>query len=129
MLKPNLPFHDDPEGQIIPFGLPKVIDAHVHVFPGSIFDAVRRRFSEHAWRNRYELSTSEVFQFLLDHGVSHVAALQYAHKPGIARSLNQYMASKCQPYAGQVTGLATVLPGEARATEILHDAFGLDPIA
>lgn len=125
MLKPNLPFHDDPEGQIIPSGLPKVIDAHVHVFPGSIFDAVRRWFAEHAWRIRYELSTSEVFQFLLDHGVSHVVALQYAHKPGIARSLNQYMASKCKAYAGQVTGLATVLPGEAGALKILQEAFDL----
>jgi predicted TIM-barrel fold metal-dependent hydrolase len=66
-----------------------------------------------------------VFDFLLSHGVRHVVALQYAHKPGIARSLNQYMAAKCAPLAGRVTGLATVFPGEAGAAEILREAFHL----
>jgi predicted TIM-barrel fold metal-dependent hydrolase len=129
MLSPHLPTFADPEGSGIPGGLPKVIDAHVHVFPGAIFGAVRRWFRAHAWRNRYELSSSGVIDFLLGHGVSHVVALQYAHKPGIARGLNRYMAAKCGPqegpYAGRVTGLATVFPGEAGATEILQEAFDL----
>ncbi|MDJ0782606.1 MAG: amidohydrolase family protein [Desulfosarcinaceae bacterium] len=125
MLTPNLPMDDGPEGAAIPSDLPTVIDAHVHVFPGGIFDAVRRWFAAHAWRNRYVLSTSEVFSFLLGHGVRHVVALQYAHKPGIARGLNQYMAAKCQPHRGRVTGMATVFPGEAGAVEILKDAFDL----
>jgi predicted TIM-barrel fold metal-dependent hydrolase len=129
MLTPHLPTYDDPEGGTVPHGLPKVIDAHVHVFPSGIFGAVRRWFAAHAWRNRYELSTSEVFDFLLGHGVGHVVALQYAHRPGIARGLNQYMAAKCAPFKGPcakwVTGLATVFPGEAEAEEILQEAFDL----
>jgi predicted TIM-barrel fold metal-dependent hydrolase len=125
MLTPHLPTFDDPEGSGIPRGLPKVIDAHVHVFPHGIFGAVRRWFKAHAWRNRYELSSSEVLDFLLGHGVSHVVALQYAHKPGIARGLNQYLAGKCRRYSGRVTGMATVFPGEAGAVEILEEAFDL----
>lgn len=125
MLTPNLPTETGPEGHTVPAGLTEVIDAHVHVFPAGVFDAVRRWFAAHAWRNRYELSTGEVFDFLLSHGVSHVVALQYAHKPGIARGLNQYMAGKCRRHSGRVTGMATVFPGEAGAVEILEEAFDL----
>ena len=72
MLKPHLPTLDDIEGYTIPAGLPRVIDAHVHVFPDGMFKAVRRWFDENAWHIRYQLSTSRVFDFLLSHGVGHI---------------------------------------------------------
>jgi len=91
MLQHNLPTLDDMESNTIPAGFPKVIDAHVHIFPIHIFKAIRRWFDENAWHIRYQLSTSEVFDFLLSHGVRHIIALQYAHTAGIARDLNHYM--------------------------------------
>jgi hypothetical protein len=123
MLKPNLPLIDDEEGVGVSQGLPMVVDAHVHVFPREIFSAIRNWFDEHAWRIRYQLKTAEVFDFLLSHGVAHVVALQYAHKPGIAETLNRYMAEKCRLFPGRVSGMATVFPGEEGAERILHDAF------
>jgi predicted TIM-barrel fold metal-dependent hydrolase len=114
---------DDEEGPAVPQGLPAVVDAHVHVFPSEIFAAVRNWFDEHAWRMRYQLKTSEVFEFLLSHGVGHVVALQYAHKPGMAEALNRYMAGKCREYPGRVSGMATVFPGEDGAARILQEAF------
>ncbi len=33
MLRPNLPAIDDKEGITVPTGLPRVVDAHVHIFP------------------------------------------------------------------------------------------------
>lgn len=123
MLKPNLPSLDDIEGQAIPDGFPRVIDAHVHVFPDGIFKAVRRWFDLNAWHIRYQLSTSGVFDFLLSHGVGHIIALQYAHAPGMAGDLNGYLAEKCRQYSGRVTGMATVFPGEENAGTILQAAF------
>jgi len=123
LLTTNLPSFDDPDGERVPGGLPPVIDAHVHVFPDSLFDAVRQWFDRYAWKIRYRMSTAEVFDFLLSRGVQHVVALQYAHRPGMAAGLNRYMIAQCRPYAGRVTGLATVFPGEAGAADILQEAF------
>lgn len=123
MLKSNMPSSDDKEGLEISPGLPPVVDAHVHVFPGSIFSAIRKWFDENAWPIRYRMSTSQIFDFLLSHGMKHIIALQYAHKPGIARQLNQYMSQKCREYENQVTGMATVFPGEEDDEKILQEAF------
>ncbi len=108
---------------MVPDGLPPVIDAHVHVFPHNLFSAVQKWFDEHAWHIRYQLTTSQIFDFLVSRGISHIIALQYAHKPGIARHLNRYMLEKCRQYGDRVTGLATVFPGEENAEDILQEAF------
>jgi len=123
MLKPNLPGIDDEEGERVPQGLPSVIDAHVHIFPDNIFSAIWAWFDENAWPIRYRLSSSDVIAYLLSHGMSHVVALQYAHKSGIARMLNQHMVETCREFPGRVTGMAAVFPGEENAGEILREAF------
>jgi len=123
MLHPNMPSPDDQEGAGVPAGLPAVIDAHVHIFPAAIFAAVRTWFDQHGWRIRYRLSSVEIIEFLLSRGVGHVVALQYAHKPGIAPQLNDYMAAICRRFPGRVTGLATVFPGEDGAEKLLQQAF------
>jgi len=123
MLKPNLPGIDDEEGERVPQGLPSVIDAHVHIFPCNIFSAIWAWFDENAWPIRYRLSSSDVIAYLLSHGMSHVVALQYAHKSGIARMLNQHMVETCREFPGRVTGMAAVFPGEENAGEILREAF------
>ena len=123
MLTTNLPSFDDPDGGQVPGGLPAVIDAHVHVFPDSLFGAVQQWFDRHAWKIRYRMATAEVFDFLLSRGVRHIVALQYAHRPGMAAELNRYMIAQCRPYAERVTGLATVFPGETNTAAILQEAF------
>jgi len=124
MLKPNLPGIDDEEGERVPQGLPPVVDAHVHIFPESIFSAIWAWFDENAWPIRYRLSSADVLAYLLSHGESHVIALQYAHKPGISRMLNQHMVESCRDFPGKVTGMAAVFPGEQNAEGILKEAFG-----
>lgn len=125
MLQPKMPFLNDAEGERIPSGLTCVIDSHVHLFPESIFSAVWKWFDSHAWHIRYQQSSSQLIDFLLSHGVHHVVGLQYAHKPGIARLLNEYMHDKVKQFDGQLTGLATVYPGEKGAVEVLQEAFDL----
>lgn len=117
-----LPAAGDEEGPRLPRSLPPVIDAHVHLFPDAVFQAIWRWFDEHAWPIRYRLTTPEVIAFLLARGVERVVALHYAHKPGLARSFNAYVAEVCR-HEPRVLGLATVYPGEPDATAILAEAF------
>jgi uncharacterized protein len=117
-----LPGVDDTEGERLPSSLPEVIDAHVHLFPDRVFDAIHRWFEAHGWPIRYPFHTPEVLSFLFARGVSRVVALAYSHKPGMARTLNAFMAEVCR-HEPRVTGLATVLPGEPGAREILEEAF------
>ncbi|MCP4106197.1 MAG: amidohydrolase [Desulfobacteraceae bacterium] len=123
MLKINMTSVNDTEGSKVPAGLPPVIDAHVHIFPSSIFSAIWKWFDENAWYIRYKMTSSQIFDFLLSRGIKHIIAFQYAHKPGIARQLNNYMSEKCEEYDTRVTGMATVFPGEENAEKILQEAF------
>ncbi|MDB4997102.1 MAG: amidohydrolase [Myxococcaceae bacterium] len=118
------PALDDAEGDRVDASLPPVVDAHVHLFPDPVFAAIWRWFDEHGWPIRHKLKTPEVISFLLDRGVSHIVALHYAHKPGMARGLNAYLAEVCKNEP-RVTGMATVLPGEPGARAILEEAFAL----
>ena len=121
----DLPFPavGDKEGDKVPSGLPGIVDTHVHVFPAPVFSALWEWFEKNAWPIRYKGTSSELLEYLLKRGIDHVVALQYAHKSGIARDLNQYMIDLCLKFSGRITGLATVFPGEADTARILEDAF------
>lgn len=125
MLDTPLPALDDAEMDSIPSSMPAVIDAHVHLFPREIFNAVWKWFDQYGWPIRYKLSATELIEFLLNRGISHVVGLQYAHKPGIANSLNLFMANLCEKFPQQLTGMATVFPGEEECEAILGNAFKL----
>jgi len=88
-----------------------VIDAHVHLFPDRVFEALWRWFAEHAWEVRYQPDSDRIVAFLTTHGVDHLVALHYAHKPGMAESLNRYMLDIVRRHSC-VTGLATVHPDD-----------------
>ena len=113
---------DDAEGERVQPGLPPVIDAHVHLFPDRVFDAVWRWFDSYGYPIRYKLYSRQAVEFLLSRGIERVVALHYSHKPGMARVLNEYMAeiARAEP---RVIAFATVLPGEPDAIRILEEAF------
>jgi len=119
-----LPALGDQEGARLPTQLPPVVDAHVHLFPDRVFEALWRFFDQHVWPVRYQLRAPQVIDFLLSRGVSHLVALHYSHAPGMARVLNRYVAelAAAEP---RIIGLATVLPGEPGAGDILREAFAL----
>ena len=119
--KPLAPL-DDKEGVQLPSGMPEVIDAHVHLFPEKLFQAVWDWFDEHGWPIRYRLPTPEILNFLFGHGVGHVVGLQYAHKPGMADDLNSLMTGWMAEFP-RLVGLATCFPGETDAPGILQRAF------
>lgn len=86
----KIPLLQDREGTRVPFGLPPVIDAHVHIFPDRIAEAIWCWFGmptrhiyegnpcaeKNAWDIRYKgLQSQQVAEYLLSRGVSHVVAL------------------------------------------------------
>ena len=122
MVNLPLPALNDPEGEALPQAVPPVVDAHVHLFPYIMFAAIWQWFDRFGWPVRYQLNSPEIMDFLLSRGVARVVGLHYAHKPGIARYLNAYMAELCSTYP-ELTGTATVFPGERDAAAILEEAF------
>jgi uncharacterized protein len=112
---------DDEESPRVPDGV-RVIDAHVHLFPDRVFDAIWRWFDAHAWPVRYRLRAEEVIAFQRERGVEGIVALAYSHKPGMGRSLNVFVAELAQKHA-DVTGLGTVLPGEPDTRGIVAQAL------
>lgn len=117
-----LPALDDEEDAQVPKGLPSVVDAHVHLFPEPLFQAIWQWFDRFGWPIRHRLTSPEIVDFLVSRGIRHIVGLHYAHKPGIARMLNSFMAAFCDEFP-QVTGTATVFPGEPEAGDILEEAF------
>ncbi|MBC8176234.1 MAG: amidohydrolase [Deltaproteobacteria bacterium] len=117
-----LPALHDAEGNEVPESLPPIVDAHVHLFPEVFFRAIWRWFDQFGWPIRYKLKSAEVLEFLLARGLSHIVGLHYAHKPGVARKQNSHMIRLCRKFA-QLSGAATVFPGEKDAKKILADGF------
>ena len=113
----------EPEGERIPGGL-RVFDAHVHLFPDRMFDAIWRWFDAYAWPIRYRLYAEQVVEFLLARGVSRFTGLLYAHKPGMARDLNRFMAELARAHS-QLVPLGTVYPGEPDAEAVVREALAL----
>ncbi len=124
MLQTPLPAIDDREEDHVPKNLPAVIDAHVHLFPDNLFKSIWQWFEKFGWPIRYRLKSPEAIEFLLSRGVGRIVGLHYAHRPGVARELNAYMAKLCRSYQ-QITGMATVFPGEEKARQILAQAFDI----
>lgn len=71
---------------------PGFIDMHVHIFPDRMFDAVWRRFESFGWGFHREY-LGRIEQTLSAHGVTRAVGLSYAHKTGIAETLNRFMES------------------------------------
>jgi uncharacterized protein len=113
---------DDQEGKRLPECFSTVTDAHVHLFPDRVFKAIWRWFDQFAWPIRYKLTSPQIIEFLTSKGLNRILGLHYAHKPGMARELNAYMAELCREYP-QIIGTATVFPGEKDAVNILKEAF------
>ncbi|AKV03532.1 amidohydrolase family protein [Labilithrix luteola] len=118
------PAEHDEEGERVPTELPPVVDAHVHLFPDGLFRAIWRWFDTYGWPIRYKLEAPDVVRFLLDRGVKRAIALHYAHKPGIARSMNAFVADIARKEP-RIIGCATVHPDDEDPVGILEEGKAL----
>jgi predicted TIM-barrel fold metal-dependent hydrolase len=83
-----------------------VVDAHVHLMPDRLMDAIREALGDVAGWDFDDPTDQESMEATLrDHGVDRYVALPYAHKPGIADDLNDWVieaasdAPMCVPFA------------------------------
>lgn len=69
---------------------PRIFDTHAHVFPQNVFDKIWAYFDVHHWPIYYRQPEAERAAFL-DANTAHYTTLCYAHKPGMAAWLNDYV--------------------------------------
>ncbi len=71
-----------------------LVDFHVHLFPDKLFDAIRRQFvADYGWSVLHPLYWRESLTYLREQGVGTSVDSNYAHRPGIARGLNDWNLS------------------------------------
>jgi predicted TIM-barrel fold metal-dependent hydrolase len=99
-----------------------IIDAHVHLFPDRLAQAIRRWFDDHAWSIEHRIGVDECVTRLRAGGIDRMVALPYAHKPGMARALNDFTAEIAARHP-EVIPCCTVFPGEEGAEGILEDCL------
>lgn len=113
---------DDPVERDATTAPPGVVDAHVHVFPSRVCEAIRRWFDANAWEIRYRFDAEQVDAFLAARGVERYLGLHYSHAPGMAESLNRFALDFAREHPRCIP-CATVLPGEPGAERILDEAL------
>src|SRR3954452_3370901 len=101
-------------------GLPGLVDAHVHFMPERVltkvwayFDAVGP-LTGRAWPIRYRWPEQQRLDHLHDMGVRAFPSLVYAHKPGMARWLNDWAQGFADAHA-DVIPTATLFPEDDTA--------------
>jgi predicted TIM-barrel fold metal-dependent hydrolase len=87
-----------------------MIDVHTHLHPPKLFKAIRRWFAE---RSSWDLSghptePSDVAAALRAAGVERFVFFSYAHKTGMARDLNAWLAQTSRELGGYGVPLGTV---------------------
>ena len=112
-------FLDEPEPA--PLSRP-VVDAHVHLFPPRVFEAIRTWFDTHGWPIRYRVPSEQVIAYLERQNVERFFALHYAHAPGMARMLNHYVSEMAR-LSPRVVPFGTVLPGEPGALDVVAESL------
>jgi predicted TIM-barrel fold metal-dependent hydrolase len=100
-----------------------VVDAHVHLFPDRLAEAVRRWFGEHAWDIRYRIGVDEAVRTLREGGIDRCVVLPYAHKPGMAAALNDFTRELARAWP-EVVPCCTAFPGEEGIERLLDEALG-----
>ncbi len=102
-----------------------MIDTHTHLHPPRLFAAIRRWFAERSdWDLRDQpTEPAEVAAVMRRAGVERFVFCSYAHKPGMAREINAWLAQTSRDLGGYGVPLATVHPDDPTPLEDLRAAL------
>jgi uncharacterized protein len=101
-----------------------VIDIHTHLMPERLFRAVRAHLRANLWHPFYDAPTEELVQTLLDAGIRRFVFMPYAHREGMSRSLNHWVANVETTFSPHAVGFATFHPDdEGLLPELVDEAF------
>jgi predicted TIM-barrel fold metal-dependent hydrolase len=101
----------------------RYVDAHTHLHPPWLFRAIRRWFAEHTdWNIPHPTEPERVAAVLREHGVERFVFFSYAHKPGIAREINGWLAKTAGALPNGVP-LGTVHAGDDDPLAVAEEAL------
>jgi predicted TIM-barrel fold metal-dependent hydrolase len=99
------------------------IDVHVHLHPPRLAAAIHRHFAERDWVPGHPFEPAAVQATLQAHGVERFCCMSYAHRAGIARSINAWMAEIGAALPAAVP-LGTVHPDDPDCADVAEEALG-----
>ncbi|MCB1155399.1 amidohydrolase [bacterium] len=102
-------------------GNQRYFDAHLHVFPPRMFEAIWRWFDDLDWKVHRQ-TLDEILATLNAHNVIDAIVLSYAHKPGVARPLNDYMKMLGEQYP-MLYPFGSVHPEDGDLDEYVREAL------
>ena len=99
-----------------------VIDAHMHAFPPKLSQAIRKWFDAGAYGFVKDNTAEGFIETQFDIGVAGLVLMPYAHRPGMADWLNEFIGGVIKRFPHTV-GLAAIHPQDENPGEILKRAF------
>lgn len=101
-----------------------MIDVHVHLHPPRLGDAIRRHFTERGWPLPHPFDPASVAGTLKAHGVERFCFFSYAHRPGMARAVNEWIAGAARDLPGAVP-LGTIHADDPDCVAVAEHALGV----
>ncbi len=102
----------------------RYFDAHVHLHPARLAAAIERHFAREHWHAAHPFDPAAVAATLAGKGVEGFCFFSYAHKPGIAASLNRWVAETADRLPGTVP-LGTLHVEDPDLAAIAAEATGI----
>ena len=97
-------------------------DVHLHLHPERLGAAIQRHFARDGWVAAHSWAPDDVAGALRERGVERFCFFSYAHKPGMARELNRWVAETAAGLPGAIP-LGTLHPDDPDVVAIAGEAL------
>lgn len=101
----------------------KIIDGHVHLFPDRLMNAIINWFERLDCKMPYNWSYEKHLEYLHGIGVSELMVLGYAHKAGMSKEINGWLAELSDKYP-EVKPYACIHQDDLNKTDMLKEFIG-----
>ncbi len=77
----------------------KICDAHIHLFPDRLMEAILHWFVKQGWTMPYRQPVEELLSYLKTIGISSAFVLGYVHKRDMSSGINLWLKDICQKHS------------------------------